>query len=77
MDTHPPPNAAPPDTPRLTLLTKVQLARELQISVRHLERLVAARKLPVVKLSRGCVRFSRERVLAAIWRFEQAAISTR
>jgi hypothetical protein len=57
------------------LLTKVQLARDvLQCSPRHVERLQRNRTIPVVRLSSRCVRYSRQRVLAAISKREQEAI---
>ena len=58
------------------LLTKAQLAGELQCSPRHVERLQRERKIPVIRLSTRCVRYSRERVLSALARgCEQEAIA--
>jgi hypothetical protein len=52
------------------LLTKAQLARELQCSQRHIERLQSAGRIPVIRLSAKCVRYRRENVLAALLRLE-------
>jgi hypothetical protein len=65
-------NSSPVAKP--ALLTKAQLAGELQCSPRHVERLQKERKIPVVRLSSRCVRYSRERVLSALARCEQEAI---
>lgn len=75
METHLPPPAAQP-VAKPALLTKVQLAGELQCSPRHVERLQRERKIPVIRLSARCVRYSRERVLLALARgCEQEAIA--
>lgn len=52
------------------LITKSQLARELQCSERHLQRLMARRVIPFIRVSPKCVRFRREAVLAALVRRE-------
>jgi hypothetical protein len=57
------------------LLTKKQLAKLLQCSPRHIERLQRERKIPVVRLTPGFVRYSRERVLNALTKFEQTEIN--
>lgn len=56
------------------LLTKQQIAAELQCSTRHIERLQRARRIPVVRLSARCVRYRRESVLAALARLEVEAV---
>lgn len=56
--------------PPVLLITKSQLARELQCSERHLQRLMARRVIPFIRVSPKCVRFRREAVLAALVRRE-------
>jgi len=56
------------------LLSKEQLAARLGLRVRGVEALVAARKIPMLKISGRCVRFSWPRVLAALERFERKAV---
>lgn len=53
-----------------TLLTKKQLAPHLSLKVRGVECLVAARRIPVIRISSRCVRFSLPKVLAALNRLE-------
>jgi excisionase family DNA binding protein len=52
------------------LLTKQQLAERLGLNVRSIEVWVAQRKIPALKISGKCVRFSLPRVLAALQKFE-------
>jgi excisionase family DNA binding protein len=52
------------------LLDKEQIAARLGIKKRGVECLVAARKIPVIRISGRCVRFSWPRVLAALAKFE-------
>ena len=52
------------------LLNKKELAERLGLKVRGIEALVAQRKIPVLKISGRCVRFSWPRVLAALQKFE-------
>jgi excisionase family DNA binding protein len=59
------------------LLTKDQLAERLGLKRRGVECLIAARKIPVIKISGRCVRFSWPRVQAALNKFEVAAIGTK
>lgn len=56
------------------LLTKAQLAQELQCSQRYIEKLQRARRIPVLRLTRGCVRYRRDAVFAALARLEVEAI---
>lgn len=56
------------------LLTKEEIAKELQCSPRHIERLQRAKKIPVIRLSAKCVRYRRDGVLAALARLETAAV---
>jgi excisionase family DNA binding protein len=56
------------------LFTKQQLADYLQISVRQLEKLVDARKIPVTRLGRRCVRFNIQSVNQALGLLEVQAI---
>jgi hypothetical protein len=53
------------------LLTKEQLAERLGLKVRGVESLVLQRKIPVLRISGRCVRFSWPRVLAALQKFEE------
>lgn len=55
-------------------LTKQELAAHLRVSVRFVEKLVAARKIPICRIARRCVRFSRQRVERALSRYEVGAI---
>jgi excisionase family DNA binding protein len=52
------------------LLTKDQLAERLHLKRRGVECLVAQRKIPAIRISGRCVRFSWLRVLAALQKFE-------
>jgi excisionase family DNA binding protein len=52
------------------LLTKQQLAERLGLKVRGVESLVERRKIPALRISGRCVRFSWPRVLAALQKFE-------
>lgn len=52
------------------LSTKKEIASLLNLTVRGVDCLVARKKIPVLKISRKCVRFNAERVLAALNKFE-------
>jgi hypothetical protein len=52
------------------LLTKDDLARRLKLKRRGVECLVARRLIPVIRISRRCVRFSWEAVREALAKFE-------
>ena len=52
------------------LLTKQQLAERLGLKVRGVESLVERRKIPALRISGKCVRFSWPRVLSALQKFE-------
>jgi excisionase family DNA binding protein len=54
----------------LTLLTKDELAKRLKLTRRGVECLVARRLIPVIRISRRCVRFSWARVREALSRLE-------
>lgn len=54
----------------LGLLTRADLAAELQCSERHIQRLMARHTIPFIRISRKCVRFRREAVLNALIRRE-------
>jgi len=56
------------------LVTKEQLAKLLGLKRRGVECLVAKRKIPVIRLSKRCVRFRVSSVMRAIQRFEQAEV---
>jgi hypothetical protein len=49
-----------------TLLTKDQLAEKLDLTRRGVECLVANRRIPVIRISARCVRFSWPKVQAAL-----------
>lgn len=68
-----PANAANTPTHQLGLLTRDQLAAELKCSPRHIQRLARARVIPVIVISRHCVRYRRDAVLAALIRREVEA----
>ena len=55
-------------------LTKPELAKHLQISVRQLEKLVDARKIPITRLGRRCVRFNIQSVNQALGLLEVQAV---
>jgi len=52
------------------LLTKDEVAERLGLTRRGVECLVAARKIPVLKISKRCVRFAWPQVEAALRKFE-------
>ncbi len=52
------------------LVTKDQLAKLLGLKRRGVECLVAKRKIPVLRISRRCVRFRVRDVMQALSRFE-------
>lgn len=52
------------------LLTKDELAKRLRLTRRGVECLLARRVIPVIRLSRRCVRFSWDAVQAALARLE-------
>lgn len=52
------------------LLTKEQLAQQLGLKKRGVECLVFSKRIPVIRISRRCVRFSLPKVLAALDRLE-------
>ena len=58
------------------LVTKDQLAKILGLKRRGIECLMARRKIPVIRLSKRCVRFRVPNVMRAIQRFEEQEIGT-
>ena len=56
------------------LLTKDQLAKRLGLKRRGVEGLLAARKIPALRISGRCVRFDWPKVKAALEKFEVKAI---
>jgi excisionase family DNA binding protein len=52
------------------LLTKDDLAKRLRLTRRGVECLLARRLIPVIRISRRCVRFSWEAVKAALAKLE-------
>ncbi len=52
------------------LLTKDQLGKKLGLTRRGVECLVAKRKIPVIRVSKRCVRFRVSDVMRALSRFE-------
>jgi hypothetical protein len=57
-----------------SLLNKQQLATRLGLKVRGVESLTRSRKIPALRISGRCVRYSWPRVLAALSKFEQKAV---
>ena len=55
-------------------LNKEQLAARLQISIRQLEKLVDAKKIPVTRLGKRCVRFDPDSVQQALGLLEIKAV---
>ena len=55
-------------------LNKKQLAALLQISIRQLEKLVDAKKIPVTRLGKRCVRFDPDSVQQALGLLEIKAV---
>ena len=60
-------NAAPDET---GLVKKPIVARAASTSVRTIDNLVRQRKIPIVRISKRCVRFHLPSVLAALRKFE-------
>ena len=58
----------------IAYLTKPELAAQLQISVRQLEKLVDAKKIPVTRLAKRCVRFNIQSVKEALGLLENKAV---
>ena len=58
----------------ITYLTKPELAAQLQISIRQLEKLVDAKKIPVTRLGKRCVRFDPDSVQQALGLLEIKAV---
>ncbi len=56
------------------LMNKAQLAEKLALTVRGIECLVEQKKIPVLRISRKCVRFSFPRVIAALQKFEVQSV---
>jgi len=56
------------------LLTKDQLAERLGLKRRGIECLVASKKIPAIRISGRCVRFSWPHVLSALQKFEIESI---
>jgi hypothetical protein len=52
------------------LVTKGDLAKQLKLSVRGIEKLVQRKAIPIIRLSPRCVRFHLPSVLAALRKFE-------
>ena len=58
----------------IKLLKKNELADRLQISIRQLEKLVDAKKIPVTRLGKRCVRFDPDSVQQALGLLEIKAV---
>jgi excisionase family DNA binding protein len=58
----------------IKLLKKNGLASYLQISIRQLEKLVDAKKIPVTRLGKRCVRFDPDSVQQALGLLEIKAV---
>jgi len=52
------------------LVTKPDLAEQLNLSVRSIDNLVRRRAIPIIRLSGRCVRFDPEAVRRALNKFE-------
>ena len=57
------------------LLTKQELATELRCSLRQIERLQLARRIPFLKISGRMIRYRRSAVLIALTRLETEVAS--
>jgi hypothetical protein len=57
------------------LVNKRVVARAASTSVRTIDNLVKLRKIPVVRISKRCVRFHLKSVIAALRRFEVKEVS--
>jgi hypothetical protein len=57
------------------LLTKDQLATRMATTPRHIELMVYARKIPVIRLGHKTIRFSWPRVEAALAKLEEHAVA--
>ena len=66
-------NSIPLPAQFLGLLTREELAAELKCSPRHIQRLTRARVIPMIVISRHCLRYRREAVLRALVSREQEA----
>ncbi|HEV3098861.1 MAG TPA: hypothetical protein VGY75_04025 [Candidatus Udaeobacter sp.] len=56
------------------LVKKPVVARAASTSVRTIDNLVRLRKIPIVRISKRCVRFHLPSVLAALRKFEVKAV---
>jgi hypothetical protein len=54
----------------LALLKRAQLARAINMSVRSVDNLQRQKKIPVIKISARCCRFSLPAVMRALEKFE-------
>ena len=52
------------------LITKQQLAEQIGCTTRYIDMLMAARRIPYLKLGKRFVRFPREKVMAALEAYE-------
>lgn len=65
------------ENPKMQYLTKKQLAIQLGVAPRFIEKLVERKVLPAIKISRRCVRFHPGRVDAALARYEMKELSVK
>jgi excisionase family DNA binding protein len=56
------------------MLTKRDIAQQCQVSMRTIEGWIRDRKIPVIHLSKRCVRFRADRVMEALAKFERKAV---
>jgi predicted site-specific integrase-resolvase len=56
------------------LLTKRDIAQLCQVSIRTIDTWITERKIPVIHLSKRCVRFREDAVVAALQKFERRAV---
>jgi len=59
------------------LVTKRDLAEQLNLSVRSIDNLVRRRAIPIIRLSPRCVRFDSHAVQRALRRFEVTEVGRR
>lgn len=56
------------------LITKRDIAKQCQVSLRTVDSWIRTRKIPAIYLSKRCVRFDADRVAQALSKFERKAV---
>ena len=59
---------------KILLLTKQDVARQFQVSLRTIDAWIASRKIPVIHMSKRCVRFREDAVMAAVTKLERKSV---